>query len=95
MRSFHAFAFAAFLSLPAAALAQETAAPADPAAAPAAKPSSDLDKIVCHEGEPVTGTRFKGPRICKTQREWDDIRQRAQHDLAKDQSRGCAALTCQ
>ncbi|HWA91937.1 MAG TPA: hypothetical protein VG889_17995 [Rhizomicrobium sp.] len=93
MRSFHALVIVALLAAPTAAFAQETQA-ADPAAAPVAAPTSDLDKIVCRAGEPITGTRFPGPRICKTQREWDDIRMRAQHDLARDQSRGCKALTC-
>lgn len=47
---------------------------ATPATAPAATSDSDQDKIVCRKGEPITGSRFPGPSVCHTQREWDQIR---------------------
>jgi hypothetical protein len=64
-----------------------------PAQAAAAAPS-ELDRVVCRSGEPISGTRFKGPRQCKTQREWEEIRMRARHDLAKMQVRGCSSGSC-
>jgi hypothetical protein len=56
---------------------------ADPAqsmpAAPAA--SADLDAIVCHAGETPIGTRLPGPRVCHTQREWNQIRLDSQQQV--------------
>ena len=55
------FVFVAFLqSQP----LQPSAAPADPAAAPAVK-ADDKPELVCTM-EPITGTRAKKQRVCKT-----------------------------
>lgn len=87
MRALGTLVLVALLGAPAAA---QTAAPVpQPTTASAA-----LDKVVCREGQPLMGSRFRGPRICKTQREWDDIRERARHSLAKFQLRGCSSGSC-
>jgi hypothetical protein len=80
--------------MPATLVAQEQPAPAAQAPAtdqpaPASTGTSDLDRMVCRSGRPLIGTRFPGPRICKTQRQWDSEMQTAQHNLSKDQIRGC------
>lgn len=51
---------------------------AAPAATPAAAPDSNQDKIVCRKGEPITSSRFPGPSVCHTQREWDQMRRDSQ-----------------
>lgn len=74
----------------------DAAAPA-PAPAPAAvstdaSKASELDKMVCRQMEPATGTRIGARRECRTQREWDDIRQQSAKDTDKMQgNRGIAA----
>ncbi len=89
MRPFFTFLLALLLNGAAAAQQTDT-----PPATTAAAPQSELDKIVCRDGTPIPGSRFKGPRICKTAREWEDIRLRARHDLAKMQIRGCSSGSC-
>jgi hypothetical protein len=71
-----------------------SAAFADPAAAPAAQPqaaaastSEDLDKIVCRTLPPKTGSRIGPQRECRTQREWDNIREQDQKEISKMQLR--------
>lgn len=63
---------------------------AAPAAVPAPAPSgdNDPDRIVCRSGTPPTGTRIPGPRVCHTQREWDDMRRQSQEQLTKMQAIG-------
>jgi hypothetical protein len=56
--------------------------PLSSAFADGTQPNADLDKIVCRAGEPVTGTRLGGPRVCHTQREWDQIQRDAQDSLS-------------
>ena len=60
-----------------AAMADAAPPPPAPAATDAAK-TSDLDKMVCRTMAPATGTRIGARRECRTQREWDDIRQQSQ-----------------
>jgi Spy/CpxP family protein refolding chaperone len=63
--------------------AAPAAAPA-PAAQPAA-PAEDPNEIICHAGEPIVGSRFPGPRICHTRKQWDQIKQDSQEALFHQQ----------
>lgn len=76
---------------PAAAPAATTpAAQSAPAAAPVADP--DADKMVCRMMDAPTGSRIGVRRECRTQREWDDIREQAAKDTNKMQeNRGVVA----
>ena len=47
------------------------------------------EKMVCKAPRPMMGTRFNGPRICKTQRQWNAGHYEAKEDLEKMQDRGC------
>jgi hypothetical protein len=47
------------------------------------------EKLVCRAPRPMMGTRFPGPRICKTQRQWDAEHYEAKEDIEKNQDRGC------
>ena len=58
-------------------------APPPPAATTAAANPADLDKMVCRQMAPATGTRIGARRECRTQREWDDIRQQSQKETNK------------
>ena len=71
----------------AASAAMADAAPAATAPAPAAQPvpasnPADLDKMVCRNMAPATGTRLGARRECRTQREWDDIRIQSQKETS-------------
>lgn len=64
-----------------AALADSPAPAPAPAAAPTAaapEQQADRDRVVCRTEAPATGTRLGARRICRTQHEWDDIRQQSQ-----------------
>jgi hypothetical protein len=65
-----------------AAMADAVPPPPAPAASDAAK-TNDLDKTVCRTLAPATGTRIGARRECRTQREWDDIRQQSQKETNK------------
>ena len=65
-----------------AAMADAAAPPPAPAASDAAK-TAELDKMVCRTMAPATGTRIGARRECRTQREWDDIRQQSQKETNK------------
>ena len=85
----------AFILLPismAALLALGRFALADPApSAPAltqATAPHDAGKIVCRHLAPPTGTRLGTRRVCRTQKEWDDIQQQQQDETSKLQIRG-------
>jgi len=81
-----AFSSAAFLS-PVLAAAQETAAPATPAATAATDSSAvNLDEIICKNSAPPTGSRLGGGRECHTQREWNR-RQQESEDITRRQQR--------
>jgi hypothetical protein len=54
------------------------AAPPPPAPATAVANPADGDKMVCRTMAPATGTRIGARRECRTQREWDDIRQQSE-----------------
>ena len=58
-------------------------APAPAAVSTDASKASELDKMVCRQMEPATGTRIGARRECRTQREWDDIRQQSQKETNK------------
>jgi hypothetical protein len=58
----------------------DAAAPAPAPAATTTTNSGDLDKMVCRTLTPATGTRLGVRRECRTQREWDDIRQQSQKE---------------
>jgi hypothetical protein len=45
----------------------------------------DLDVIVCHSYPPPTGTRIGARRICKPEREWEQIQQNEASALTKMQ----------
>ncbi|MBN9567138.1 MAG: hypothetical protein J0H79_05985 [Alphaproteobacteria bacterium] len=78
-RSLLTLAFSSMLLMPVVAMA------ADDAPQPAPTSTSDLDKVVCRAGEPITGSRLPGPRVCHTQREWNDIRQQSQAAVTRIQ----------
>jgi hypothetical protein len=66
-----------------AALADAAPPPPAPAATSDAAKQSELDKMVCRQMAPATGTRIGARRECRTQREWDDIRQQSQKETSK------------
>ncbi|HTT84069.1 MAG TPA: hypothetical protein VMF67_11350 [Rhizomicrobium sp.] len=49
----------------------------------------EAEKEVCRKPRPLIGTRFPGPTICKTQRQWDTEMHSAQHIIGKWQIKGC------
>jgi hypothetical protein len=49
----------------------------------------EAETMVCRAPRAPIGTRFAGPRICKTQRQWDAEMYEEQHNIAKSQTRGC------
>jgi hypothetical protein len=51
----------------------------------------EAEKMICRAPRAPIGTRFPGPRICKTQRQWDAEMYEEQHNIAKSQIRGCLA----
>lgn len=76
-----------------AALADAAATPPPaPAAAAASDPSvaSELNKVVCRTMTAPTGTRIGARRECRTQREWDDIRQQSEKETTKMQGTAMA-----
>jgi hypothetical protein len=54
--------------------------------APVASTNDDKDAIVCHAGEPMIGTRLSAHRVCRTQREWDQVRLDSQKQVELLQS---------
>jgi hypothetical protein len=60
-----------------------------PVTADSSPATIENEKMVCHASRPMMGTHFSGPRICKTQRQWNAEHHEAQRNLEKDQSRGC------
>lgn len=69
---------------------------ADSAQAPATSPAasqtaaSDSNHVTCRS-EKLTGTMLGGPRICHTQKEWDDMREQSQRNLEMNQNKGFEA----
>lgn len=60
-----------------------------PATAKAADSASDKEPIqICRELAPVTGTRLGGRRVCRTQAEWDAVRENAKRSVDNIQSKG-------
>ena len=44
------------------------------------------ERRICR-AEVITGTRLRGPRVCRTQREWDSTSEQAREDLTRSQNR--------
>jgi hypothetical protein len=87
-------AFSALFVLPAASFAQDSKTTVIvpsvvPLQANPTQQTVEAEKMVCHAPRPMMGTRFSGPRICKTQRQWDAERHEAKEDIEKLQDRGC------
>lgn len=61
-------------------------APAPPAPSQDVKVAS-MDKVVCKKFPPPLGSRIGPRQVCKTQSEWDLIRQEEQDALDRVQSR--------
>ena len=78
------------LTVCASAAMADAAASAPVPPAPAAN-QADLDKQVCRNMAPATGTRLGARRVCRTQREWDDIRLQSEKDTDKMQKPGMLA----
>jgi len=76
-------------STPLLAQSTTTTAPAvvPAATAPAAQPApqDDPNEMICKSGEPILGSRFPGPRVCRTRKEWDQIRRDSQDALYHQQ----------
>ena len=79
------FSLAGLLGATAIALADPPASGTPSATAPATDPG---DQVVCHAGQAPIGTRIPGPRVCRTQKEWDNIRQQDQSLTLENQTRG-------
>ena len=56
---------------------------------------ASLNRIVCRNSPPPVGSRIGGARVCKTQREWNRMRQEGQDQLNRLQiQRGCTQASC-
>ena len=90
-------AFAAMSALMApAAVAQDSKTtvvvpPLVPTTADSSPQSIADNEMICHKPRPMIGSRFPGPKICKTKRQWDAEMYEEQHNVAKSQIRGCLA----
>jgi hypothetical protein len=92
---YSAAAFGALMISSAVAYGQQTAPAATPDAAPQATqqaaPADDPNEVICRAGEPIIGSRFPGPRICRTRKEWDQIKRDSQDALYHQQmQRSCS-----
>ena len=67
--------------------AQASAQGQAPAAPQPAAKTSYLDKVVCKKFPPPVGTRLGERKICKTQADWDMIRQQEYEALDRVQGR--------
>jgi hypothetical protein len=74
-----AYAFAIMLLpllSPAIAQVQSTVSPALPSLTPGEageKTTGDADAIYCRPPQQLPGQRIYGPKVCKPQRQWDDL----------------------
>ena len=76
MRKAQAILLLIFLPLPALAQAQSTVSPALPSLTPGGageKNTSDADAVYCRSPQQLQGQRIYGPKVCKPQRQWDDL----------------------
>jgi hypothetical protein len=76
MRKAQAILLLIFLPLPALAQAQSNVSPALPSLTSGGageKNTSDADAIYCRPPQQLQGQRIYGPRVCKPQRQWDDL----------------------
>jgi hypothetical protein len=62
----------------------QAGATSQPAAAPV-ESSTDLDAVVCRQGDPPTGSRLGATRVCRTQRAWNEMEQQSQQNLGHQQ----------
>jgi len=85
--------FAAAMTAASANTAVNPRADATPSPAPAGTQSaaSDPDHVICRAGEKTTGSLLSTQRVCHTQREWDQMREQARHNLEMQQNRGMEA----
>jgi hypothetical protein len=60
-----------------------------PAQADPSPQTAENEKMICHAPRPMMGTRFPGPRICKTQRQWNAEHYEAKEEVEKMQDKGC------
>lgn len=63
--------------------------PLTPTTADSSPQTIEGNEMVCRKPKPLIGTRFPGPKICKTKRQWDAEMREEQHNVAKSQVRGC------
>ena len=63
--------------------AAATPTPPTPTPVSAPAPADDLDKVVCHVGEPDTGTRLGAHKECHTKREWAQIAADTRNSLSQ------------
>lgn len=77
------------LSFATASLAQQATPAAPPTPTPTvtldAAPANDPNEVVCRPGTAPVGTRFPGPRMCHTRKEWAQIQRDAQDALIHQQ----------
>jgi len=50
--------------------------------------SDDQNQIVCHRGEPQTGSRLPGPSVCHTKHDWDQIQKDSQGETNRMEMNG-------
>ena len=53
----------------------------------------DPNEIICRPAEPILGSRLPGPRLCRTRREWDQLKRDSASVLFHEQmerSSNCA-----
>lgn len=53
---------------------------------------ANADAIVCRRLQPRVGTRIGGRRVCKTEREWDQLRRGSQREADQAAQRGTAHI---
>lgn len=63
--------------------------PLTPTTADSSPQTIEGNEMVCRKPKPLIGTRFPGPKICKTKRQWDAEMREEQHNVAKSEVRGC------
>jgi hypothetical protein len=86
---FVALVFAASAMMPVAALGEDAqATPATTMTAPAVTSSdqiSDLDRVVCKQLGPLTGSHLGGKTVCQTKKRWLELEVNSQDVLMKAQ----------
>jgi hypothetical protein len=81
------------LLLASTAFAQQAAPIVTPDATQQKSSTDDPNEIVCHAADPILGSRFPGPRVCRTRGDWLRIQRESQSVLFHEQmerSSNCA-----